>query len=242
MLKLLMLLLNAAKLGPLLKTGGTMIISVFAYSLLFGWRYAAGFVLLIFVHELGHYLSAKRAGLNVGTPTFIPFVGAWIELKDQPMDARVEARIALAGPVMGTFGALVCYYVAQAENNTLLLALAYSGFMLNLWNLLPINPLDGGRIVSVLSPRIWLIGLPVLGALLLWRPSPMLFLVLILALPSVWKVWRGTWREAMPEGYYEQPLEVKFQYGTAYLGLAVFLAMMSHNVHVQLQHLTRNLN
>ncbi|MDZ4812011.1 MAG: site-2 protease family protein [Pseudomonadota bacterium] len=235
MLKILLLALNFAKLGPLLKSGGTMILSVFAYSLLFGWRYAAGFVLLIFVHELGHYLSAKRAGLDVGLPTFIPFVGAWIELKDQPMDARVEAKIALAGPVAGTLGALACYYVARSTHSPLLLALSYAGFMLNLWNLLPINPLDGGRIVGLLSPRIWLIGLPILGALLFWKPSPMLFLILILALPSVWRVWRGTWRETMPAGYYEQPLSVKVGYGAAYLGLAVFLALMSHSVHEELQ-------
>jgi Zn-dependent protease len=234
MLKLLLLALKAAKFGPLLKTGGTMIISVFAYSLLFGWRYAAGFVVLIFVHELGHYLSAKHAGLNVGTPTFIPFVGAWIELKDQPMDARVEAKIALAGPVAGTLGALACYYVASSESSQLLLALAYAGFMLNLWNLLPINPLDGGRIVGLLSPRIWLVGLPLLGALLFWRPSPMLFLIMIMALPSAWRVWRGTWRETMPEGYYEQPTSVKLEYGAGYLGLAVFLAIMSQSVHEDL--------
>jgi Zn-dependent protease len=239
MFKTLLLLLNMAKLGPILKTGGTMIISVFAYAWLFGWRYAVGFVLLIFVHELGHYLSARRAGLNVGAPTFIPFVGAWVELKDQPMDARVEARIALAGPVAGTVAALVCYYVARDNGSALLMALAYSGFMLNLWNLLPINPLDGGRIVGLLSPKIWLLGAPMLGALMFLYPSPMLLLVLILALPSIWSVWRGTWREQMPEGYYEQPLEVKLQYGAAYLGLAVFLALMTQGVHERLQVMPR---
>lgn len=234
MFKALLLLLNFAKLGPLLKTGGTMILSVFAYAWIFGWRYAVGFVLLIFVHELGHYLAAKRAGLNVGAPTFIPFVGAWIELKDQPMDARMEAKIALAGPVAGTFGALLCYYAARDTGSQLLLALSYSGFMLNLWNLLPINPLDGGRIVGILSPRIWLLGAPILGVLLFTRPSPMLFLLLILALPSIWSVWRGTWHQHLPANYYEQPLEVKLQYGAAYLGLAIFLAMMSSGVHDRL--------
>ena len=234
MIKLLLLLLKASKLGPILKTGGSMIVSVFAYALLLGWRYAAGFVLLIFVHELGHYLSARAAGLKVGTPTFIPFVGAWIELKDQPMDARMEARIALAGPVAGTVGALVCYFVARAEHSSLLLALAYSGFMLNLWNLLPINPLDGGRIVGVLSPRIWLAGIPLLVGIMLVRPSPMLFLILIFAAPAAWSAWRGTWQASLPAGYYEQPLAVKLQYGGAYLGLAAYLAVMASAVHTQL--------
>jgi Zn-dependent protease len=234
MLKTLLLLLNAAKLGKILTTGGTMILSVFAYSLLFGWRYAVGFVLLIFVHEMGHYIAAKQAGLKVGAPTFIPFVGAWIELKDQPMDARMEAKIAMAGPLAGTVGALACYFAARNEGSNLLMALAYAGFMLNFWNLLPINPLDGGRIVGVLSPRIWLLGAPLLGALFFWRPSPMLLLIFVFALPSIISVWRGTWRENMPPGYYEQPLEVKLKYGAAYLGLAAYLGVMSSEVYGQL--------
>lgn len=239
MIKTLLLLLNAAKLGKVLLTGGTMILSVFAYALIFGWRYAVGFVLLIFVHEMGHFLAARQQGLEVGAPTFIPFVGAWIELKQQPMDARVEAYIALAGPVVGTLGALACYFAARQEESRLLLALAYSGFMINLWNLIPINPLDGGRIVGVLSPRIWLVGLPLLLTLLFVTWSPMIILILVFALPSVMSVWRGTWREQMPPGYYEQPLEVKLKYGAAYLGLAGFLAAMSHEVFAMLQTVSR---
>lgn len=231
MLKTLLLLLQAGKLGKLLTTGGTMILSVFAYALIFGWWYAAGFVLLIFVHEMGHYLAAKRAGLAVGAPTFIPFVGAWIELKDQPHDARTEAYVALAGPVVGTLGALACLYAARATDSQLMLALAYAGFMINLWNLLPINPLDGGRIVGVLSPKIWLLGGPLLVGLFVFNPSPMILLILLFAAPSLWKVYRGTWRQSLPEGYYEQPLEVKLKYGAMYLGLAGFLAAMTNEVH-----------
>lgn len=235
MLKTLLLLLNAAKFGKLLTMGGTMIISVFAYAWIFGWWYAVGFVLLIFVHEMGHYLAARQVGLHVGLPTFIPFVGAWIELKEQPMDARTEAYVALAGPVIGTLGAIACLYLARVYDSRLLLALAYAGFMINLWNLLPINPLDGGRIVGVLSPKIWLLGGPLLVALFLWRPSPMILLVLIFAAPSLYRVYRGTWRESLPANYYEQPLEVKLRYGAMYLGLAGFLAAISSEVHLALR-------
>ena len=77
MIKALLLLLNAAKLGKILLTSGTMLLSVFAYAWIFGWPYAVGFVLLIFVHEMGHYWAARQRGLDVGAPTFIPFVGAW---------------------------------------------------------------------------------------------------------------------------------------------------------------------
>ncbi len=91
--KLLLLLLSGAKLGKLLTTGGSMLVSVLVYSWIFGWRYALGFVLLLFVHEMGHFLAARYKGLDVGAPTFIPFVGAWIALKDKPHDAQTEAFI-----------------------------------------------------------------------------------------------------------------------------------------------------
>ena len=93
MIKLLLLLLSGAKLGKLLTTGGTMLISVVVYAFIFGWRYAVGFVLLLFVHESGHYIAAKRRGLDVGAPTFIPFIGAWVELKQMPHDAETEAYV-----------------------------------------------------------------------------------------------------------------------------------------------------
>lgn len=113
MLSALLLLLKGAKFGKLLLTGGTMLISVVAYSFLFGWWYAVGFVALIFVHEMGHFIAARRRGLDVGAPTFIPFVGAWIQLKQLPHDAETEAYIGMAGPLAGTLGALVCYYAAR---------------------------------------------------------------------------------------------------------------------------------
>src|ERR1700749_1450488 len=104
MLKLLAALFAAGKLGKVALTGGSMIISVFAYALIFGWWYAVGFVLLIFVHEMGHFIAARQRGMNVGMPTFIPFVGAWIQLKDMPHDSETEAHVGIAGPVAGTVG------------------------------------------------------------------------------------------------------------------------------------------
>ena len=151
------------------------------------------------------------------------------------MDARTESYIALAGPVVGSLGALACLFAAQAFESRLLLALAYSGFMINLWNLIPINPLDGGRIVGILSPRIWLLGGPLLIGLFLLQPSPMILLILLFAAPSMLAVWRVTWREQMPERYYEQPLAVKLKYGAIYLGLAAFLAAMTYDVHETLR-------
>src|ERR1700760_4150213 len=110
MIKLLLLALTGAKFGKILLTVGTMALSIWAYSLLYGWPFAVGFVALIFVHEMGHFVAARQKGLEVGAPTFIPFFGAWISLKDQPMNVETEAYVAFAGPLVGTVGALGCYF------------------------------------------------------------------------------------------------------------------------------------
>jgi Zn-dependent protease len=232
-MKLLLLLLNGAKLGKLLTTGGTMLLSVFAYSFVFGWWYAAGFVALIFVHEMGHYIAARQRGLAVGAPTFIPFVGAWIELKDRPHDAETEAYVGMAGPLAGTLGALACFWLARTNDSDLLLALSYSGFFLNLFNLIPLSPFDGGRVTAVISPRLWLVGVPILVGLFLYSPSPLLILMAILAAPQVLKAWRGI-RDPEDAAYYTVRTDVRLQYGAFYLGLAAFLAIMCHELHEEL--------
>ena len=230
-----MLLLSGAKLGKLLSSGGTMLLSIVVYAFVYGWRYAVGFVALLFVHEMGHYIAARRRGLKVGLPTFIPFVGAWVELKDQPHDAETEAYVGLGGPLLGTIGALACYFLARNENIPWLLAVSYSGFFLNLFNLIPLSPFDGGRITAVLSPRIWLLGVPVLGALFIYRPSPMLLIVAILAAPQVWKAIK--YKSDSPEAatYYNVSTKVKWEYGFHYILLLAFLALMTHDVHEMLQ-------
>jgi Zn-dependent protease len=235
MTKLVLLLLSGAKLGKVALTGGTMLLSLVVYAFVFGWRYAAGFVVLLLVHELGHYIAARQRGLEVGAPTFIPFVGAWIELKQMPHDAETEAFVGLGGPLLGSVGALACYYLARSFDAPWLLAVSYAGFFLNLFNLIPLSPFDGGRITAVLSPRIWLLGVPVLGALFFYIPSPMLILMAILAAPQVWKAIR--YRADSPEalGYYAVSARTKWEYGFYYIVLAAFLAVMTHDVHEMLQ-------
>jgi Zn-dependent protease len=235
MLKLLFALLNAAKLGPLLKTGGTMLVSVVAYAFVFGVWYAVGFVLLIFCHEMGHFLAARRRGLAVGAPTFIPFVGAWIQMKELPHDVETEAYVGMAGPLVGTLSALVVYALAVTQASPLLLALAYAGFMINLFNLIPLSPFDGGRITAIISPKVWLLGVPLLGALFFIWPSPMLILVALLAAPQVIAVLRGRAEEAMPAGYYEASRGMRTRYAVWYLGLAALLALLSHDAHLRLE-------
>lgn len=232
--KLLFYLFTAGKLGKVLTTGGTMLISIFAYGLLFGWPYAVGFVGLIFVHEMGHYIAARQRGLDVGAPTFIPFVGAWIQLKDMPHDAETEAYIGFAGPFAGSIAALVCYFAARNFDSDLLLALSYAGFFLNLFNLIPLSPFDGGRITAVLSPRIWLLGVPVLVGMFFYHPSPLLLLMAVIAMPQVIKAWKFDPNAPENQAYYTVKPEQRVTYAIYYIALASFLAIMSHDVHEML--------
>lgn len=232
MTKLFAWLFAAGKLGKLFTTGGTMIISMFVYSLTYGWRYAVGFVLLIFFHEMGHYLAARNRGLDVGAPMFIPFVGAWIQLKDMPRDVHTEAYVGFAGPLAGTLSAIGCYWIARNMDSQLMMALAYSGFILNLFNLIPISPLDGGRITAVISPKLWLFGLPLLIGLFLYSHSPMLILIAVLAIPQIKAaLQKDGGASGLPEGYYDVDINVRVNYGVFYLGLTGFLAIMSYELH-----------
>jgi len=232
--KLLLLLFSGLKLGKVLITGGSMLLSVAVYAIFFGWPFALGFVLLLFIHELGHYLAARQRGLEVGAMAFIPFVGAWVAIRNLEHDAETEAYVGIAGPVLGTLGALGCYYVARDTGSNLLLALSYSGFLLNLINLIPLSPFDGGRVTQVISPRLWLLGVPILGALFVYHPSPMLVLIGILALPSVMRAWN--YDPNAPENLHHGAVstENKVVYGASYLALAAFLAVMSSDVHEML--------
>ena len=230
--KLLAWLLAAGKLGKVLTSGGTMLLSVFAYALVYGWWYAVGFVLLIFFHEMGHYLAARNRGLDVGMPMFIPFVGAWVALKDMPHDAHTEAYVGFAGPLAGTLAAIGCYWIARTTDSHLMLALAYAGFLINLFNLIPVSPLDGGRITAVISPKVWLFGAPLLAALYIYNQNPLLILIGIIAIPQIMAAWKKDGGASdLPAGYYDVPLNVRVNYAMFYLGLAGFLATMTFEIH-----------
>ena len=189
--KLKLFLLPALKFFPiLLKTGGTMILSIWAYSMFWGWQFAAGFVLLILLHEIGHLLAAKAYRLKVGWPVFIPFMGALIALKEAPRHAWVEFWIAAGGPIAGGLAALGCHVLASITGSPFLLALAYTGYFLNLFNLIPIGILDGGRMATALSPWLWVVGLVIAGAFAIYRPSFIIFLILITSLPRLFSLFR----------------------------------------------------
>lgn len=228
---LIAILLGTLKFG---KAGGTLLtmaVSLAVYAGLWGWRFAAGFIGLLFVHEMGHFLAARQRGLPVGAPTFIPFVGAWIELKDRPMDVETEAYVASAGPLLGTIGAVAIYFWGRAEGSDLLLAVAYAGFFLNFFNLIPLSPLDGGRMTAILTPRVWFIGAPLMVVLMIWRPNPLLFLIVLLSLPALKEAWNYDPQAPENRDYYCAPTQLKVEYGLFYLALTGFLALMTYSTH-----------
>lgn len=235
MIKLVAILLSLFKLGKISGTGLTMVISLAVYASVFGWQYAAGFIGLLFVHEMGHFAAARHRGLNVSAPTFIPFVGAWIELKDQPMNVETEAFVAAAGPFLGSIAATLVYLLARDQESPLLLAIAYAGYFLNFFNLIPLAPLDGGRMTAILSPRIWFIGAPIMLVLMLYRPSPLLFVIALISLPSLLKAWKFDPQAPENLKYYSTPVSLRIEYGVFYLGLTAYLGIMTDSVHGMLQ-------
>jgi len=174
---------------PLLKMGGFMLISLFFYAKAFGWPFAAGFILLLFVHESGHLLAAKMVGLKVGLPVFIPFMGALIALKEAPRNAWIESIVGIGGPLLGSLGAAAVAACYLFTPNPLFLVLGYTGFFLNLFNLIPVVPLDGGRIVSAISPWLWVVGLLILiPYVVLYIHGPFMFILLLIVLTSIPRV------------------------------------------------------
>jgi len=236
MSRIFLLLLAALKFGKLVPTVLSLVFAVGVYTLVFGWRYAVGIVAMLLIHEMGHYIAARHRGLKVRLPMFIPFVFAWTTLEDLPHDAETEAYIGLGGPMLGTVGAIGAWWLAQSTDATWLLAVASTGFFLNLINLIPLPPLDGGRITTVLSPRIWLLGVPIIGILLWYQFSIILLLIAILALPHVIAAFRFD-PSSSPEAqrYHDVSARTRWEYGLIYVGLIAFLAYMTNDLHRELR-------
>jgi Zn-dependent protease len=216
----------------LFTTSATMLVSVGAYALLWGWKFAVGFVALLFIHEMGHVMEARRQGLPVSAPMFIPFLGALITLKQMPDNAWKEAQVALAGPIVGSLGAAAFWAAGEAFDSELFIALGFVGFLLNLFNLLPIVPLDGGRAVAALHPAFWLVGLAGLIALTIIAPNPILIIVLIFGGIELWNRWQ---MRTHPEqqAYYRVAPWQRVVVGVVYIGLAAALGLGVSASHIE---------
>jgi Zn-dependent protease len=217
----------------LLTTGATALVSVAAYSLFWGWQFAAGFVVLLFVHEMGHVIALRREGIKASAPMFIPFMGALITSKSLGDNALAEARVGLAGPVLGSLGALVVAVAGALLHSDMLLALAYFGFFINLFNLLPVVPLDGGRAMAAMAPWMWFIGFGALVAMVFVFPNPILFIIVLFGGMETWRRWklRGT-RSLQQAAYYRVAPRHRLLVGAVYIGLIVGLLVGMSETHI----------
>jgi Zn-dependent protease len=211
---------------------GSMAVSIAAYASIWGWRFALGFVLLIFVHEMGHVVVLRARGIKAGWPVFLPFLGAFVSMKSMPRSVYEEAESALAGPIAGTAGALAVGYVAHANGSDLLLSLAFTGLLINLFNLLPALPLDGGRVAGALHPVIWLGGLLALLGFEIYRPSPVIPILLVLGGYELYRRWRSRGSEASKVYHALQPGQ-RAKIGTAYVSLVVVILIGMHWTYAQ---------
>ena len=225
------LLLGALPKLKLFSTSASMLVSVVAYQLIFGWMFAVGFVLLLLLHELGHVFQLRREGIRASAPMFIPFMGAVISAKSLGDDAGAEARVGLAGPILGSLATLVPLGIWLATGSHFWQALAFIGFFLNLFNLLPVLPLDGGRAMAALSPWVWLAGFAGLVALMIFFPNPILLIILVLGGMESWRRWKA---RNTPEGqaFHRIPRRTRILVAAAYLLLVAALALGASATHL----------
>ena len=165
----------------------SMFISLGAYAAFYGWKFAVAIVYLIFVHEMGHLVAAKQKGIKTSPAIFIPFMGAAIGMKEMPKNAKDEAYIAYAGPLFGLLSFLPAVFLYETTAEPFWGLVIFLGAMINLFNLFPVSPLDGGRIVGVLSTKIWFIGLLLVLPYLFISPDPIIFLIFIFGILTWWK-------------------------------------------------------
>jgi Zn-dependent protease len=220
-LKGVLLLLPKLKLFT---TSASMLVSVGAYALIWGWKFAVGFVLLLLVHEMGHVWQARREGLEASAPLFIPFLGAAIALKSLGKDAGVEARVGLAGPIVGSLGACVPLAIWLATGEEFWQALAFVGFFLNLFNLAPVLPLDGGRTMSALTPWMWLVGYALLIAATFAFPNPIMLLILLFGGMETWRRWKAR-KDPEQQRFHTVAPRTRAAVAVTYVGLALALVV-----------------
>lgn len=219
------------------KTLGSMAVSALIYAIFFHaeftgflWAesiyFAVGFVILMLVHEMGHVFALRYYGLRASPPIFIPFLGAIINLRQSPPDALAEAVVGMGGPFLGTIGAIACFWIGWfLPQYPVLMSIAFFGFILNLFNLLPVPPLDGGRITAALSPWLWLFGLLLLAVLFIydWMHGGfdwILLIILVFAWPRIRNTLRSRHRD-LP--YYQVPKAGSYAIGIIYVGLGIVL-------------------
>ncbi|HTX60369.1 MAG TPA: site-2 protease family protein [Verrucomicrobiae bacterium] len=176
----------------LLAPAWTFVLSLWLYVLVFGWRFAVVIMLLLLAHELGHYAAFRAYGLPVRLPAFVPFLGAFTA-GAPPDDLEHDAYIALAGPLTGLALAAACYGIAVETGERFWYACADVGAFLNLFNMIPMPPFDGGRVIAALQPALWFAGFALFVVAAVYLHIPLLFVAIIalLGLPAMLAAMRG---------------------------------------------------
>ena len=218
--------------GQFAVAGGSMALSIAAYAIFlrqYPFALILGFVLIILIHEIGHAVVIRAKGLRAGVMVFIPFIGGAVTLKDQPRSAYDDAQIGLAGPIFGTVASLVVLQLYKWLGNPLYLAIAAAGFFINLFNLLPIGMLDGGRISGAVTKWMWFFGGGFVVYKFVRQPNPLMLLILLLA---AFQVYASIMREKNDKAFYDVTLGQRAGIAAAYFILVVFLGHQTYaNLH-----------
>ncbi len=209
-------------------TAVTMLVSIvtYAWALNLGLAAAVGFVVLLFIHEMGHWIVMRLKGVPASAPIFIPFLGAVISMRSMPRSVRDEAEIGIAGPIAGTAGALACVGLGHVYGGALWPWLGVIGLFLNLFNLLPVSPLDGGRVAAAISRWLWPVGLIGLLALFFLTQNPFLLLVAVIGGAETVARFRGRHAPTAHPGYYDISKTERLAITLLYFGLIALIGVL----------------
>ncbi|HLZ94015.1 MAG TPA: site-2 protease family protein [Candidatus Dormibacteraeota bacterium] len=214
-----LLLLKIPALGTLV----SVLISFAGYAWWQGPAFAAALIAMIFVHEMGHVFEIRRQGMKATAPIFIPFLGAAIFQREHPTTALKQAQIGIAGPIAGTIGATVAYFLFLSTGQSVFLLAAVLGFILNLFNLIPVWQLDGSWILAPVSKWVYVAGYGLVVLAVLWLHSIFLIIIAVFGLSSLVQ----RFRQAQNPYYTSVPVRARWALGASWLGLVVYLGFMT---------------
>jgi Zn-dependent protease len=219
--------------------GGSFAVTIAAYATQFRFAVVLGFLGITLIHEIGHAVAIRAKGLRAGFMVFIPFIGGAVTLRDQPRTVYDDAQIGLAGPIAGTLASLVCLQVYKWLDDPVWLFISLLGFALNLFNLIPLGMLDGGRISAAVTKWMWLLGGGAVVYKLIDQPNP---LIIVIAILAAFQVYASIVREKTDEHFYEITAERRALVAVVYFALVIFLGhqtWMTYGRLEMLRHQTR---
>lgn len=210
---------------PFITAVGSMMLATMSYAALFGWRFAVAIIVVLLIHELGHVAAGRLLRLPLKALVFIPFIGAFVTFKEETRIVEQDAVLALGGPAGGAVFAFACGVAALCTGNADLGLLGRIGALLNMFQLIPLPMLDGGRILAIVSPRLCVLGVPIWGGLLWRHVSYDMVLVAVIALPLVFEGLRGDRGDRDTIAFYAAPPAQRVWAVAAYAVTAAVLAM-----------------